>query len=234
MAKVADVEGDVKRRYDSALRREQARATRRAILVAAHDLFVKQGYGRTTIADVARSAGVSVETVYGAFGTKATLLHRVWDVTIGGDDQDVAYHDRPEVRALLGEPSLARRLERQAALFAATARRIVPFLLAVQSAASSEPAAAEMLAEIQRQRLVGIGVMAKAAAATGQLAVSEQECRDVVWATTDGALWQRLVKERGWSDKQFARWLARMWTSVLVHEEAVGSYVMRDDRAEHS
>lgn len=230
------MESEVKRarRYDSTWRKEQARTTQRAILAAAHDLFVAQGYGRTTMADVARSAGVSVETVYGAFGTKATLLHRVWDVTIGADDQDVAYHDRPEVRALLAEPNLARRFSLQAALFTATARRIVPFLLAIQGAAGAEPAAAEMLAEIQRQRLVGIGVMAKAAAATGQLAVSEQECRDVVWATTDGALWQRLVKERGWSDQQLERWLAQMWTSTLVRGHAVAFDITDDDSAGRS
>jgi AcrR family transcriptional regulator len=204
------------RRYDSTWRKEQARATQRAILAAAHELFVAKGYGRTTVADVARAAGVSVETVYGAFGNKATLLHRVWDVTIGADDEEIAYHDRPEVREIREEPDLRRRFARQAALFTATARRIVPFLLAVQNAASAEPAAAEMLAEIQRQRLVGMGVMAKDAAASGQLAVSEEQCRDVVWATTDGALWQRLVTERGWSDQQFEQWLAQLWTSTLV------------------
>jgi AcrR family transcriptional regulator len=204
------------RSYDSSRRQAQARETRREVLRAAHDLFVTQGYGRTTIADVARTAGVSVETVYGAFGSKANLLHRVWDVTIGGDDEEVLYHERPEIQALRAEPDLARRLALQATLFAQAARRIVPLALAVQGAAASEPAAAQMLAEIGRQRLIGITVMAEAAAATGQLAVSEDECRDVVWATTDGMLWHRLVNERGWSDEQFERWLAALWITMLV------------------
>ena len=220
------------RRYDSTWRKEQARASQRAILGAARDLFVAQGYPRTTMNDVALKAGVSVETVYGAFGNKVTLLHRVWDVTIGGDDQDIAYHDRPEVRILSDEPNLERRFALQAALFTATARRIVPFLLALQGAAGAEPAAAEMLAEIQRQRLAGIGVMAKAAAATGQLAVSEQQCRDVVWATTDGALWQRLVKERGWPDQQFEQWLGQMWTRILVRGPEVASELAGSDQAD--
>jgi AcrR family transcriptional regulator len=220
------------RRYDSTLRREQARTTQRAILAAAHDLFITQGYGRTTIADVARRAGVSVETVYGAFGNKATLLHRVWDVTIGGDDEAVTYHDRPEVHAVRREPDLARRFALQAALFTATARRIVPLLLALQGAAGAEPAAAEMLAEIQRQRLVGMGVMAKEAAASGQLAVPEEQCRDLIWATTDGALWQRLVNERGWSDEQFQRWLAKIWTHALVRGQVVASEGTGADEAD--
>jgi AcrR family transcriptional regulator len=204
------------RTYDSSRRRAQARETQRAVLDAARELFVEQGYGRTTIADVARSAAVSVETVYAAFGNKATLLHRAWDVTIGGDDEEITYHERPEILALRAEPDLARRFAMQAALFTQTARRIVPFLLAVQGAAATEPAAAEMLAEMGRQRLEGLSVMAREAAATGQLAVSEIDCRDFIWATTDGVLWQRLVNERGWSDERFQEWLGQMWISALV------------------
>jgi AcrR family transcriptional regulator len=227
MIGVTDMEKDVKgsRRYDSSWRKEQARITRRAVLHAAHDLFVNQGYGHTTMVEVAQAAGVSVETVYGAFRNKATLLHRVWDVTIGGDDEEIAYHERPEVQALLAEPDLARRFAAQATLFTATARRIVPLVLAIQGAAASESAAADMLAEIGRQRLHGMSVMARAAAATGHLAVSEDECRDLLWATTDGILWQRLVSDLGWSDDQFEAWLGTMWTRMLVAPSREG----RDD-----
>jgi hypothetical protein len=137
-------------------------------------------------------------------------------VTIGGDDEEITYHERPEILVLRAEPDLARRFAMQAALYTQTARRIVPFLLAVQGAAATEPAAAEMLAEMGRQRLEGLSVMAREAAATGQLAVTETECRDFVWATTDGVLWQRLVNERGWSDERFQDWLGQMWISALV------------------
>jgi AcrR family transcriptional regulator len=204
------------RRYDASGRRARARASQQEILEAARELFVQHGYGRTTIADIARAAGVSPETVYGAFRNKATLLHRVWDITIGGDDEDVVFHERPEVKALRAEPDLRRRLVGHAAFSTATARRIAPFLIALQGAAASEPAAAQMLAEIGRQRYEGIGVMAREAAATGQLGVSEQECRDVIWAMTDGMLWHRLVHERGWTDEEFAGWLGRIWVSALV------------------
>ena len=50
----------------------------------------------------------------------------------------------------------------------------------VQAAAGSRAAA--MLEEMGRQRLVGIGVMAAEAANTGKLAVTEEECRDIVWS----------------------------------------------------
>jgi AcrR family transcriptional regulator len=204
------------RKYDSSRRQEQARQTRRDILRAAYDLFVENGYAATTIADIARTAGVSPESVYGAFRNKRTLLHRAWDVTIGGDDQDVVYHERPEVIAVRNEPDLATRLRLHAALYTEIARRITPLLMAMQAAAAAEPAAAEMLAEVGRQRLEGMTVMAREAAKTGQLAVSEAQCRDYMWAMTDGALWHRLVRERGWSEDEFVDCLASMWTSVLV------------------
>jgi AcrR family transcriptional regulator len=206
----------VKRPYDGTRRQEQARATRRAVLQAAHDLFVAQGYARTTIAQVAAEAGVSVETVYAAFKSKATLLHRVWDVTIGGDDEEVVFHERPEVRAMRAEPDLAVRLGLHARFHTQVARRVVPFQRAVEAAAGAEESAARMLAEIHRQRLAGMTVMAREAAATGQLAVPEEVCRDLMWAWTDGGLWQRLVAEQGWSDEAYAELLTTTWVAVLV------------------
>jgi AcrR family transcriptional regulator len=207
---------DVKRSYDSARRQEQARQNRLAVLRAAHDLFVAQGYGRTTIAEIARTAGVSAEMIYATFKTKVNLLHRVWDITIGGDDEDVVFHERPEIQAIRAEPDLAKRFVLHARMSTAAAKRMAPFLMALKGAAGTEPAAADMLAEMDRQRLAGLSVMAREAAATGQLAVSEEHARDLIWAMTDGMLYHRLVVERGWSEDQFADWLGRMWVAALV------------------
>ena len=76
-----------KRRYSSPLRTEQAQASRAAVLAAARELFVEQGYGGTTIDQVAARAGVSKPTVFTAVGNKATLLKVVRDVAMAGDDQ---------------------------------------------------------------------------------------------------------------------------------------------------
>jgi len=208
----------VKRRaYDSSRRRAQADETRAAIVRAARDLFIEQGYGHTTMTEVARRAGVSVATIHKSVGTRAVLLHKAWDITVGGDDEVIVFHERPEVLAIRNEPDLARRLMLHAQFSTRTAQRIAPFQLMVQSAAGVDAAAAAMLEEMGRQRLVGMGVMAAEAAQTGQLAVSEEECRDVIWSMTDGMLWHRLVNERGWSNERFADWLGRTWVDRLVN-----------------
>lgn len=209
-------ERPVKRRYDSTRRQVQAAETRSAIVRAARDLFIERGYGHTTLRDIAHTAGVSVETIYASVGRKPELLHLAWDITVGGDDENVVFHERPEVVAIRSEADLARRLELHAAFATKTAQRIAPFQLMVHAAAGADPAAASMLEEMGRQRLAGMTVMAAEAAATGQLAVSEEECRDVIWSMTDGMLWHRLVNERGWTNERFAEWLGRLWVDRLV------------------
>jgi AcrR family transcriptional regulator len=206
----------VKRRYDSTRRQQQAQENRLRILAAAHELFLDKGYGSTTITEVATTAGVAVETVYATFRNKPTLLHRAWDVAVAGDEQDVHLLDRPEMRAVLGERDLRARFTRFATVNTAIMRRTARLRLVVQGAAGADPAAAALLAEIDRARLEAMGVHARSAAATGQLAVPEEECRDVLFATTDGSLWHNLVERRGWSDEHYAAWLGRLWVAVLI------------------
>lgn len=217
--------GEVKRPYRSTRRREQAAETRRRIIGAAHDLFVSQGYGRTTIAEVASGAGVAVETVYAAFRNKPTLLRQVWYATFRGDEQDIRLLDRPEIRAVLAEPDLPTRLRAHAVALIPVFRRITPLLRALQGATTSEPTAAAMLAEFDYRRLDAARHYARAAAATGQLRVSEQECSDVLAATMEGALWFRLVEECGWSEERFAQLLGTMWVAALALSASI------DDRS---
>ena len=63
-------------------RRDRARATRLRITRAAYDLFCERGYTATTMAEIAESAGVAVQTVYFAFHTKSELLSRTYDFAV--------------------------------------------------------------------------------------------------------------------------------------------------------
>jgi AcrR family transcriptional regulator len=206
----------VKRQYDASRRQAQAQQTRQRVIEVAHDLFVSQGYGRTTIAEVARGAEVSVETIYSAFGTKASLLRTVWYVRFRGDEQDVRLLHRPEIQEMLAEPDLAVRLRRHADIVTPVFRRFVPLHRALEAAAASEPSAADMVAEYDANRLDACTHYAKAAQRTGQLTVSTAECRDILNATLDGALWNRLVRESGWSDRRFAAFLGDLLVSRLT------------------
>src|SRR5262249_19792864 len=143
----------VKRPYNSTRRQEQAAETRQRVLRTAHDLFASQGYGRTTIADIAEEAGVAVETVYSAFRNKTTLLRQAWYLAFRGDEANVPLFDRAEMQAILAESDLTTRIRKHAVFVTATHRRMMPLYAALMGAAASEQAAADLLAEFRGRRL---------------------------------------------------------------------------------
>src|SRR5687768_5585838 len=85
----------VSRTYDSSGRRATVQESRRRIIAAAHELFTTRGYGATSVAAVAKAAGVSTPTVYAAYGTKARLLKEAIDIALAGDDDDAPVLARP-------------------------------------------------------------------------------------------------------------------------------------------
>src|SRR3954468_19555897 len=101
---------DVKRSYDSSGRQAQARARRLAVVLAARDLFQRKGFRATTIAAVAERAGVSAESVYKGFGTKAALAKAVFDLAVAGDDEPVPVAQRPAMGAIHSEPDVRRKI----------------------------------------------------------------------------------------------------------------------------
>src|SRR3954464_15020240 len=102
---------EVKRSYDATRRREHARARRLATILAARDLFERDGFRLTTIAAVAARAGVSAESIYKGFGSKAALAKAAFDVTVAGDDEPVPVADRPAMQAVRDEADVRRKIE---------------------------------------------------------------------------------------------------------------------------
>src|SRR6476661_10088036 len=88
------------RPYRSTLRADQARATRRAIVSAARDLFVELGWSHTTIDAVAGRAQVSRKTVFTSVGGKAALLKLALDWALVGDDEPVPLSRRQVIAEL--------------------------------------------------------------------------------------------------------------------------------------
>src|SRR4051812_46687830 len=75
--RTADPEAAPKRQYSSALRARQAADTKAQVLAAAAELFEETGWSGTTVAAIAKRAGVAVETVYSGVGSKKQVLRAV-------------------------------------------------------------------------------------------------------------------------------------------------------------
>lgn len=206
------------RRYDASGRQEQARNKRRAVLDAAHQLFLERGYAATTVAAVSTEAGVSVETIYKAFTNKAGLVKAVFDVLIAGDDEDVPMLQSDFVKRSRAEPDPRRKLEAYGDHLAVTAPRISPILLVVRAAAVSDNGASELWEQLQAERLTGMTAFAGHLHDGGFLrkGVSRNEARDVLWTHNSVELWDLLVAQRGWSNARFGRWVGQQLIAALL------------------
>ena len=85
----------VKRRnYDATGRRAAAAKTRSTILRTARELFIERGYAATTMADVAKEAGLSPDTVYTVVGAKPVLFRELIETALSGTDEVIAGEER--------------------------------------------------------------------------------------------------------------------------------------------
>src|SRR6478752_2301147 len=66
-----------------------AEQTQRVIVEAASRLFLEHGYGATSIGRIAAEAGVAVQTIYNAVGSKRDVLSRVLDFAAAGERSPV-------------------------------------------------------------------------------------------------------------------------------------------------
>src|SRR5665213_909790 len=78
-----------RRAYNSPQRDKQTNATRRSILVAAHELFEADGFPAVTMAAIARQATISLPTVYLYFPGKAALVASLAEDVAASSDLSV-------------------------------------------------------------------------------------------------------------------------------------------------
>lgn len=204
------------RRYDSTRRRQQAQHNRNAVLAAARQRFLAQGYAATTIAEIARDAAVSVETVYKAFATKAGVLKALFDVSVAGDDEPIPMVQREVIQNVGDEPDAARKLEMYAEHLAAMMPGSAPVQLLARDGAASSPDAGEVWKQIRQETLAGMTMFASNLAKTGQLRVSAREARDVLWTYHAPELYELLALERGWSATRYGKFLAHALIDALI------------------
>lgn len=210
----------VKRSYDNTSRQARSEHTRRRILDAARNLLVTRGYRATTIAEIARQAGVHVDTLYALVGRKPEILRALIELAISGADRPLAPEERDYVQRMQAEPDPGRQLEIYAGAVAAIQARMAPLFLALRDAASTEPEAERVWREISERRATN---MRRLVSALGDHALRPglglDEAADIVWATASSELYILLADERGWSLDHYEQWLADTWRRLLLERD---------------
>jgi hypothetical protein len=181
-----------KRVYHSPRRLEQAAATRHAVLAAARELFVANGYSSATVAEIAERARVSVDTV-------------------PAEQRD--YVIRISVAA-----SAREKITIYANAITGIQERMAPVFLALRDAASTDRECAALWAEIAERRATNMRLFAADLRATGELRedLSDDQVADIIWSMNAAEYWDLLVRQRAWTPDQFAAWLIDAWTRLLL------------------
>jgi AcrR family transcriptional regulator len=207
-----------RRTYDSSSRQEGARATRRAILVAARKLFLKRGYAATTMPDIARAADVALDTVYAAVGKKPALFRLLVETAISGEDEVVTAEERGYVLAIRAEPDAVKKLRIYAGALCLIQPRLAPLFSALQAAAPLDSDLKAFWREIAERRAANMRLFAEDLAATGTLraGLSISAAADIIWSMNSPEFYLLLVEQRGWAITDFERWLGDSWTKLLL------------------
>lgn len=207
-----------RRRYNADGRRAQAAATRRRVLDTARALFVAQGYGRTSIAQIAAAAGVSAPTVFAGFTSKVNLLKEAAETTLVGDAEPVPLHERPQMHHVHGGATAEEVLLRLAALIADRAPHVHPIYAVVHAAADADPEIAALARTLDEQRLTGAALLATTV--LDRLGIDDPgrhaEVRDTIWTLNSPLLYGLLVTGRGWSTERYGRWVARALVALAA------------------
>lgn len=187
---------------------------------AARRLCVRDGYAATTIQALADEAGVSVQTVYAAFGSKLEVLRQLFDISIAGDDADVALADRPEWRAWQSEQHVDDILASFAQANRAVCERTADVVGVVGAAADSHPEIARMWEQAEAARYEDQRALADHLAHHELLRpdLTRQQAADIVWTLAGPGPYTDLVRRRGWRGSEYEHWLTRQLHCALCRE----------------
>lgn len=207
-----------RRPYHSPRRREQALATRRAVLDAARELFVESGYVATTIEAIAERAAVSPETVYATFNNKRSLLSALIDVSIAGDDAPIPILERDWVRQMRAETDPRRRLRVLARNGRLILERTAAIYEVLRGAAAADPEMASLWELNKAQRHAGQRALLRILTERAPLreGLPAKTATDILFAIGSPETYRLLVVERGWSADRFERWYEDTLARLLL------------------
>ena len=205
-----------KRAYSSRVREEQAALTRARILNAAGDLFVSNGFARTTIRRIAEAAQVSPDTVYAVFGSKARVLTALIDQHLAPAPGVENVLDRPEATAVRDETDQRRQIHQFARDMASISTRVRPVYEILRTASAAEPAMAAIRAEMDAYRLRNMRQAAQGIAARGPLRIDVERAGEIIWTVASPDVSRMLCDDRGWTQDEYADWLEDTLVSALL------------------
>lgn len=207
-----------RRPYRSARRTEQAARTRVAILTAAREVLTEVGYPAMTVAEIARRAGVALDTVYASVGRKPEVLRQLLEAALSGSAEAVPADQRDYVLRIRAASTAREKITIYAEANTAIQLRMAPVFLALRDAARVDPETTSVWREISDRRARNLREFAADLRATGELRtdLDDDQVADIIWSMNAAEYWVLLVHERDWTPDRFTAWILDSWSRVLL------------------
>lgn len=205
-----------KRIYRSTRRSAQAADTRAAVIDAARETFIRDGWQKTTIAAIAERAGVSAETVYAGFRNKRTLLEEAITAAVRGPQTETPLMHQAGPKAVIEATDQHRQLSLFAADISGILERVAPMMAVLRTAAETEPELADHYAGLHRGRRQNFERMVDALLRNGPLRVERDTAVAGVARLASPELFILATRVEAVSPAQYRDWLQETLTALLL------------------
>lgn len=197
-------------------RTRQGAATREVIVEAAQRLMLERGYIPTSIAAIAKDAGVAVQTIYNSIGGKSDVLAAVLDRTGAAPDAP------GRVSAAGPGPAAPARSAGEvirvlAAGIVEVNKRTAGVHRVILEAAGVDPDVATLELRRSSQRLYQYGEAASRLRGLRGLraGLSDHEAAAAIWAIGHPQVYRSLVLDLGWSGAAYRDWVEKTLSAAL-------------------
>jgi AcrR family transcriptional regulator len=194
--------------------------TKRRLLAAAAEEFAERGYVGATVTRIAEGAGVTVQTLYLAWGSKRALLRAYMEQALAGTSglppanplSDAVVAQMPasnDPRTVVADlAALHRRIGERAAL---------GWQLYRDAAVADADVAGDWL-ENQRLRHVTYGrIMARLPLEALRPGLTHESAADTAWALASPECWDLLIRRRGYTLDEYEAWVEGTLGAALLH-----------------
>lgn len=190
--------------------------TRRLLLAAAAEEFARVGYVAATVNRIAERAGVTVQTLYLAWGSKRALLREylLSTLTPGATPSPKYYASQ------LHPDTPTATLAQIATRFCKIAKRSGLAWQAYREGAAVDKAIAEEWQELQVLRR-GTFQELLSAIPDEALQLPRQQAVDTAWALASPVVYELMVGSAGYTLEQFESWLAANLQGAILRSVPV-------------
>ncbi|MBX3087755.1 MAG: TetR/AcrR family transcriptional regulator [Cryobacterium sp.] len=189
--------------------------TRRVLLGAAAAEFESIGYLKTTVANIAKRAGVTVQTLYLAWGSKRELLRAYLSNQLVGDDDPTVHFQKEleDAKPLTAEDAL----ERIVTIFVEAASRASKAWRIYRDAAPIDPEIAEDWHQLQTRRLGTLrALVSKLPKEAVRRGLTEENLADTVWAIASPDSYILLLDYGGYDPARYQTWLTDTLKAAIL------------------